>query len=281
MSMHKDDGSVIEVETGYERMSGEVKLRDRKVGVEVNYFHGLRDREWAERVFSLLCDALPLLERVSGLPYPRDYGVNIYDAAFEDVGRNDGENREREGIWIKPQAFDSYIVHEAAHCFTDISDESWIMEGSADIYTYIVLQRMNRSRDAGGVKGSAFAEYYKYLKFEEDFPLDGWDPMTAEVKKAYYGYGKAFIFMHMLCKKYGMGAIGEVNRNLHKRGVKASSGDYKLALEGVTGKNTDDLFSGWIFPGEYKVMPDEVKPVGKYRGSDLNRKVLQKVFEKF
>ena len=46
-------------------------------------------------------------------------------------------------------------------------------------------------------------------------------------------------------------------------GTAPDSMEYKAVLENVTGKNLDDLFSGWVFPGEYKIQNDESNEVLK------------------
>ena len=97
--MDKNNETIMSIDKQrYKQMSKKIKLKDKNVGIEINYFHKLRDREWAERVFALVSEGLPLLENVSGLSYPRNYGIKIYEATFEDVGRNDGENREEDGM---------------------------------------------------------------------------------------------------------------------------------------------------------------------------------------
>lgn len=245
---------------GRKKIKAKVKLKEGTVDVCVRYF----SKKWADKILNLTVNCLPEIESAAGFPYPRNYGIEIYQANYKDLKANDGENRGEDGIWLKPSAFDSYLVHEIAHCWTGMIDETWLMEGLADLYAYIALKNNKRHSDASTIKSGGFSEYYKYLKFPEnkDFPLDGFTMENFPKNKIYYGVGKSFVFIYTIYMEYGIEIIQAANRKLYERykqdGKMADSKDYKKAYEEVTGRNMDHLFSGWIFPGEYKVKLDEV-----------------------
>lgn len=56
----------------YEKISKEIRLKNKTIIAEINFFHEPKDRDWALHTINLTSDILPILENISGTPYARD-----------------------------------------------------------------------------------------------------------------------------------------------------------------------------------------------------------------
>ena len=248
-----------------ETVSKEIMLSEGRIMITVNYERG--DDIWANDTLNLITDSFRLIEEVSGVPYPVPQSANPYadkddlKASIKICELTDKIKKCEKGMGIAKTQDRITTIRQIANMWnTDANFKNdWLMQGHISLYTYLVLKEINQ-KDAEEFKSSLFLSYSN-LKL--DFPLDEWfflESVTSErqINKKNYGIAKSYVFMHLLYKNYPA-EITNTRKILNERRFAPNSTDYKEILENETGENLDDLFSGWVFPGEYKVLHEEIK----------------------
>ncbi len=115
----------------YAIFNATVPLEGGTADLEVRAFQD--DAAWGERTLALVADALPLMEREIGLPYPRIGDIVIIEAVATDAsGFGEGTSAGTEILVAYDQpAFTA--IHQVAHVWftTDLIEDRWIREGMA------------------------------------------------------------------------------------------------------------------------------------------------------
>ena len=248
----------------------EFSLSGSKIVITIEYQTG--DEEWAGETLNSVYDILRLTENVSGMPYPAQASSDPY-SDVEDVKVNikiceftSNIQECEKGFGISKDQDITITVRQIVSIWNTKSyfKNDWLTQGHNSVYSYLVLNEINQTA-AENFKKSLFLNYNT---INVDFPLDDWlylDSVESErhVNKRNAGIDKSFIFMHLIYKNYGNAAISDARKILNKRGTAPDSMEYKAVLENVTCKNLDDMFSGWVFTGEYKIQHEESKEVQK------------------
>ena len=249
----------VSAEEGYDSVSGAVKMREKTLYVTVYYYEG--ETAWAQYILDISQEVLPLLEGLAGFPYPQAYDIAIYAKSDEEMEQWSGTNWGRDGIWINrdmytPELIENWpgtstIIHEHAHHWANarIYKEKWLREGFAQLFTYLIFEKTNRTEYADFEEREWSFKFSIYQSF--DFPLDEWDnkdtgPPDEGVTP--FAYGKSAFFCYELYKKNGLYSIQKVNRYLCEKSIKADSLEYMEILEQFTGKDQKEQFIGWVFP---------------------------------
>ncbi|MFQ5891570.1 MAG: hypothetical protein ACE5HW_02100, partial [Candidatus Methanofastidiosia archaeon] len=222
----------------------------------VYFFSG--EDEWGWYVLDVVKRALPLIESLSGFPFPFEFDILTWertpeqlqmDCELKEVGRPC--NRLEEGIFLPEGITDGAILHELGHFWFsgEIFKDSWMMEGMVEYITVSTLYLMGED-----LKGKSYRKnlIQIFLNHWGDFPLYGWDPREEDFS---YGYAKAFTFFYILDRELGTKTLLEGNSFMHERSQREKrlfdARDYKVILKYFTEKNVGELFSGWIFEGKY------------------------------
>jgi len=258
-AVHKSCGVA---EENFNETYNEVELQNKNVTVIVHYFE--KDKEWADRVLNFTSQAVILMEEITGVPYPPEhqgeYYVEVFGADKEAIG-DFGVEIDECGIWITPtigfseEHNDAILAHEISHIWAGYKttvDERWLAEGFANLYAHLVLLRMNRTYEAEWIKAQEFLVYCDG-KSALDFPLDEFVYPGDTPRNIRFGYAKSMVFTYMIHENYGLETIQKTNHELWMKSEIPDSKEYKEAMEEAVGHNLDDLFSGWVFWGEYKV----------------------------
>jgi hypothetical protein len=188
------------------------------------------DEAWAERIRSLLEDALPRLEEAIGLPYPRIGQLVITEAA---TGTPDGFGTEPTNGTEIVIAFDQpdfTVLHQVAHVWIspELVEARWIREGLASHFAAAVAEPMEVSLPYA--PGERAAE-----RAEAAFPLDSWSSDAGTDGEA-YGYAASWAFVDELARAVGADAVTAVLGR-----VRASVGPYQSADVDVEPVNGEDV----------------------------------------
>ncbi|AEH60164.1 conserved hypothetical protein [Methanosalsum zhilinae DSM 4017] len=196
-----------------ESISRNVKLSQGDLQVTVNHYSG--EEQWALGMLRIAEMTLPILENITGIPYPADYDITITQASKADTSGYGGMNRGADGICLLHSEGYDILIHELAHYWTRDHgfEHVWLDEGYADLYTYLVLERIDP--EYAEKRKERFFSQYENLKCCYDFPLADWDVPDNLDQRNYteteFGYKKAFVTVYNLYNDYGL----EHMMNLH------------------------------------------------------------------
>lgn len=239
-------------------LSTVVYLQERDVTVTVYYDSG--EEEWAQPIFDITVEALPILERLAGFSYPHPFDVEVYPKSDEEMERFGGKNLMGRGIWVNRDAYTpglikslrgtSMIIHENAHYWSNnsIYGKPWLKEGFCELFTYLTFKEMGREMDALSKKNEWSSTFSRYKYY--DLPLDTFEyqesgPSNATTTLA---YSKSALFCYEIYERYGLDRIQQINAYLHKNSIAADSFLYVNLLEEYTGEDQKEFFMEWVFP---------------------------------
>ncbi len=186
-----------------------IHLKEKDVKIIVEFWDG--EDEWGNEMLSAAIESLPVLEDVTGLPYPTEYDITITQATSADTLGYGGANNGEEGIILLHTENYETLIHELAHYWTRECDfESiWMDEGYANLYTYLVLEQ-NHPDDAAARKELYF-EQYENMKPDYDLQLSDLnvpDAFNSEnANKVDYGYKKSFVLTYNKYENEGLESI--------------------------------------------------------------------------
>ncbi|MBW6470147.1 MAG: hypothetical protein K0A90_02870 [Methanosarcinaceae archaeon] len=193
-----------------------VHLKEKDVVISIVFWDG--EDEWANTMMNTAIESLPILEQVSGLSYPLEYGITITQATSADTLGYGGANNGKDGIILLHTEKYETLIHELAHYWTMECDFEaiWMDEGYANLYTYLVLEH-NHPDDAVARKELYF-EQYKNMKPVYDIQLSDWtvpDAFNSEnANKIDYGYKKSFVIAYNKYEKEGLESVKVSDLNL-------------------------------------------------------------------
>ena len=165
------------------------------------------DKEWLDRVATVLEDGLPDLEDAIGLPWPVAEELGVTEVSSAEIEGYAGIFDSRhDSIWISEELEDHVIVHEAAHAWFNrgLYDERWINEGLADEYAARIVAGTASQGPPGVVDPAAKAA----------FPLNDWPPPSRidEDTQAseLYGYDASWTVIHAIAAEIGVDKLRAV-----------------------------------------------------------------------
>jgi len=212
------------------------------------------DTEWRDRVGSLIEQALPILEREIGIPWPIDgplaveealvRGASGYAGLFEPAARR---------IEISYAASDGVVLHELAHAWFNgrLVADRWSAEAFASYYADLVATELEMDVAAPEpVQPGA-----------QDVALNGWGPSGSETPEAEaYAYAASLGLAQEIAERAGAEGLRRA-WDLASRGVGAYRADPTIdepdsgppdwrglldLFEDETGKGFEDLWRTWV-----------------------------------
>jgi len=236
--------------TDMHALKGTAHLKDRDVEIKVNFWDG--EDEWADEILNTATESLPVLEDISGLPYPVPYNITITQATINDTCGYGGSNDGKDGIILLHTEDHEILIHELSHYWTRACnfEQLWMDEGYADLYAYLVLNQTHP--DDAYARKELFFNQYDTMKPSYDFPLSDWT-VTESVGyensgQVDYGYKKSFVLMYNIYEDVGLEVIQKTNHRFSNSNDGVSIDEYIVAIESASGKN---LKNEWEL-----VMPD-------------------------
>lgn len=186
-----------------------IHLKEKDVKIIVEFWDG--EDEWGNEMLSAAIESLPVLEDVTGLPYPTEYDITITQATSADTLGYGGANNGKEGIILLHTENYETLIHELAHYWTRECDfESiWMDEGYANLYTYLVLDQTHP--DDAAARKELYFEQYETMKSTHDISLSDWkvpDSFNSEnANDVDYGYKKSFVHAYNKYENEGLESI--------------------------------------------------------------------------
>ena len=190
-----------------------VQLKERDVEISIEYWDG--EDEWADKMLHTTMESLPVLEQVTGLAYPTDYGITIKQATSADTLGYGGVNNEVEGIILLHTENYETLIHELAHYWTRECDFEaiWMDEGYANLYTYLVLEQTHP--DDATARKELYFDQYETMKSTHNISLSDWkvpDNLNSEnANEIDYGYKKSFVVAYNKYENEGLESIQVLN----------------------------------------------------------------------
>ncbi|SDF93001.1 hypothetical protein SAMN04488589_1714 [Methanolobus vulcani] len=216
-------------------------LSERDVDIEVRYWEG--EEQWAQDTMETTIESLKLLEDNWGIEYPPEYNITITQANLTETGGYGGYNQGRNGIWLLYTSNHGILIHELSHYWTRACnfDQLWMDEGYADLYTYIVLSKMEP--DEAEARRDRFLRKYEDLHDENDFPLSDWStPQTLNSdteERVDYGYKKAFSLTYTLYETIGVESLQQANREFAENSGGIDNTDFLEIIDSVSSSDTE------------------------------------------
>lgn len=109
----------------------------------LRYFPG--DDEWADFAETHLIDGVPVLEELIGLPWPVPDELQVVESATPHLYGWGGWYDSADQVIEVGEQLDSVIVlHELSHAWFnhEFTSELWLMEGLADVYASLAVERI-------------------------------------------------------------------------------------------------------------------------------------------
>ena len=186
-----------------------IHLKEKDVKIIVEFWDG--EDEWGNEMLSAAIESLPVLEDVTGLPYPTEYDITIKQATLADTLGYGGANNDVEGIILLHTENYETLIHELAHYWTrECNFEAiWMDEGYANLYTYLVLDQTHP--DDAAARKELYFEQYETMKSTHDISLSDWkvpDSFNSEnANDVDYGYKKSFVLAYNKYENEGLESI--------------------------------------------------------------------------
>ncbi|ADI74408.1 conserved hypothetical protein [Methanohalobium evestigatum Z-7303] len=226
--------------TDYKVLNKSVSLGNKNVGLKIKYWKG--ENHWANETMDLAIKALPILEEKWGFTYPKDHNITITQSTENKTSGYGGINKGEDGILLLHTADKYILIHELAHYWTQKCgfEYIWMDEGYADLYTYLVLNRLD-SNDALERKED-FIKQYKSMKQSKNLKLSEWsvpDSIGSEnFDRVDYGYKKSFVLLYNIYKKIGINSMKQANqRFLNSDNI--GNKEFKHIIQTVSDKNLE------------------------------------------
>ena len=231
--------------------SASVSLSKKPVSVSVSLWEG--EKQNVSRIIGLYSAALPLLETITGTPYPNDYSITLTEGSDKDLNGFAGQNGREKGITVLwSSKSDDDLLHELSHYWASRTywAEAWMREGQAELYAYLTMSSMGNQQKAQEIIDDRTKDYNNG-KNKIDLLLSQWTVPVSYLGHediVDYGYGKSFVFMYNLYQKIGDKGLRSANNLIFKQNTPATWLDYYDALEASTGQEMRPIFVDWVVP---------------------------------
>jgi hypothetical protein len=224
----------------YQSISSQVKMKERSLKVTVYYYNG--DEKWARDALDLSIRVLPIIEDITGFPYPQQYDVNIYETTMEKSGGWGGSFGGENGILITPtENWNGDLIHEQSHAWTQIYKRQWMEEGFANFYTSLVLEKLGRKGEAMNMRNRNIQDFVDKVKtFDWSLGKDFYtvpkpkDWSENDEKRKSYCYTKSFIFVHLTYEVFGLESLQKVNLSAYQKSMQYDNNDFKKRMNRET-----------------------------------------------
>jgi hypothetical protein len=193
------------------------------------------DKEWLDRVTTVLRTGYPQLETAVGLPWPVSGELDVSEVSSDEIEGYAGlYDSATDQIQISEDLDRHLILHEAAHAWFDGSlfTQRWITEGLADEYA---ARLVGTNED-----GSPDVPPVVTPRSAGNFMLDAWPPPsridTTTQTSERYGYDASWTVVHQLVDE-----VGEARM----RAIFAAASAHELAYPGAGPAETAVLTTDW------------------------------------
>jgi len=231
------------------------------------------DPAWETRVAGIVDRALPVLERLIGLPWPDGQPLQVRETLVRSTGGYAGiyDPAERR-IDIGYAAPDAVVIHELAHAWFNgaLVSDRWIAEGFASYY----------ADEAARTLGIDPVPVTPADESAPPFPLNAWGVATPDATDAEaWGYAASLQLAAAIARRAGPTSLQEVWwKAAHGVGAyQPGPGSEEPAgaapdwrglldlLEDATGGNFIDLWRTWVArPTDLDVLADRAVTRGFY-----------------
>lgn len=184
--------------SGYVTRSASVALASGTVDLQVRSWSD--DLAWGDRTLAFLVEALPSLEEVIGLPYPRVGPLVVSEAAGGEASTGEALSPSAE-IQVAFDGTPFTLLHQAAHIWISdqLAADRWIREGLASHYAARVAELL-------GVE-TPYDPVVRVRDLAADAtPLVGWGVIAQGSAADSYGYAASWAFVNVIA-----GALGETH----------------------------------------------------------------------
>lgn len=160
------------------------------------------DDEWADFVEETAGEGVPVLEELTGLPWPDSRELEIVESSAPDAHGYLGWYNSAEHVVEVGDGLDAQLVlHELSHVWfnDELVEERWIAEGLAELYSHAALEHIEGSApQAEEVDGDVE-------------PLVSWRPMSgAPDESDVHAYRTAWWLFQEVHSEIGTEAMAEV-----------------------------------------------------------------------
>ena len=169
------------------------------------------DASWGERTLALFVASLPMLEKATGLPYPRVGPLVVTEAVGGEGSTGDGASQSASIAEIQV-AFDASpfaLLHQAAHVWIGehLAADRWIREGLASHYA---------ARAAPGLQVALpYDPAARATQLAADArPLVGWGAGADGAAADTYAYAESWAFVDRIGTAVGEGQLGKALRRV-------------------------------------------------------------------
>lgn len=203
-----------------ELISDPVTMQEQDIRIRVRYVEG--EEAWAQKVVTVLTEALPVLEEVMGFPYQGSGEIEVIRSRSSDTLGYEGLYEDADTVGILPSATRGTIVHEGAHLWSWPFDSVWLKEGWAEWSAREAMRRLKMNPED--------SEYKMPRRDKVKMPLQDWTHVGFDSDEdeqiEQYGYAKSYDTIKRLVKLVGLPKVQEVNRAFAES---AEKGDPLLA----------------------------------------------------
>lgn len=163
------------------------------------------DAPWSDRVGGLVGQALPLLSKRIGLPWPRDGGLVVHETVSRSTGGYAGLFDPAAGqVEVAYDAGDDVVLHEAAHAWFNggLLADRWANEAFASFYGLDVGTTLKVKAKAAGLTP----------KLEPArIPLNAWGAVGSEEKSTEdYAYAASLGLAEAIAERAGSDGLRAV-----------------------------------------------------------------------
>jgi hypothetical protein len=240
------------------------------------------DPAWEARVWSVVERAVPVLERLIGLPWPAGAPLQVREALVRSTGGYAGIYDPAEHrIDISYAAPDAVVIHELAHAWFNggLVADRWIAEGFASHYADLAAKEL-------GIDPMPVAppdDPTPSTPPAAPTPLNAWGQATPDATDAEtWGYTASLRLADAIAARAGEDALRAVWSKAARGigGYQPETGAGEAApgvpdwrglldlLEDTTQTSFADLWRQWVTrPEDLAVLADRASAVGYYRRS--------------
>ncbi|HEX2195129.1 MAG TPA: hypothetical protein VHK63_09270 [Candidatus Limnocylindria bacterium] len=186
----------------HETLTRDVPLESGTVALQVRAWPD--DRAWGRRSLDLLADALPLLEREFGIPYPEG-GPLVVEETVASAGAGLGEAQAGGPALLAAHDAPAFtLLHQAAHVWLseELVADRWIAEGFASWAAAQVARQLDVAAPYDPVRRREALD-------EQRFPLVSWGAGESSAAQDAFAYAAAWAVAEELADRVGAAGLRE------------------------------------------------------------------------
>lgn len=233
---HKDLSAI-----GFETLKQNIPLRSQTLTLTFDF--KTEHRTWARAQSQAIAQGIQTLEQLTGIPYPGDNPYAIEeDPHLTDLLGLAGP----QGMKLSSPPEGSFwtALHEVVHIWNADQEPVWIIEGLANYYSFLLMQKLRLPFRESETYAASIADWQAIQGTSEDLPLAGYYLDLPQ--------GKAMAWWAMIHELFGPQFIKQVFVHLYHH-KQLSLEQLSKMLRQAAGKDPAPLLDGWIRKGTYRV----------------------------